>query len=364
MKISNIENIRQYTRNVRFDKLSPSTFISLKNGCKYKHVLHKANKINIDINGKENTFVLPPSNNTLLGIVIHKMFELRVKGKIREEADFTNYWNKAVSKIENEQIEVNSLLMHGFLTDYYKMLKTKEAVFSIPHTTNSRTIVWGRNKKVEVGIWNVKYLHGAIDKIEYSRNKIEIIDYKTGNIFFGQNLIKPEYEVQLKLYAVLYERSFHQKVDSLSIVDLKGNRINVDFSENELYELYEKVQEIISQLNTRLAEESYVELVSMNNSSCYNCSCRGICDYYWNNSNIKDGDIDGSLIKIYANHVIDVQITNSERIKIKDLYSYHIEDLSSAINRKIRVVNAFPLKEMSYGKLYAAKEWTKIYELG
>ena len=47
---------------------------------------------------------------------------------------------------------------------------------------------------------------GAIDFVGFTDRGIVIRDYKTGQVFEGQE-IKPDYSVQLKLYAALYADS-------------------------------------------------------------------------------------------------------------------------------------------------------------
>ena len=57
------------------------------------------------------TRLLPLSPVAYLGIVIHKMFELANKGKIKDEESINNNWNKEIKDIE-ENIQKNNIEKH------------------------------------------------------------------------------------------------------------------------------------------------------------------------------------------------------------------------------------------------------------
>ena len=204
------------SESIKFDKISPSKYTGLVKGCVYKELIFKSLYSN-----KE--FILPFPIAAYTGTVAHKMFEYTVNGLINNSEDFLLLWNKEIEKLEADIIRNNSfssLLLP--LIDHEKFYKTLEAVSKIiatrkplKHSKPSSSEVPQKQSPSEVKIDDVEFLTGSIDLVNEIEGGVEILDYKTGNIFEnGQEIveIKEDYVSQLKLYALMYQLSKKKKL--------------------------------------------------------------------------------------------------------------------------------------------------------
>ena len=216
MKINKVPNNLLSLDNFFYEKISPSVFTSIQKGCAFQNILYRIDKKNHSNSGELNSLLLPVSNNAVIGIIIHKMFELRTNGEINSDEDFIKCWDQEIYKAEEKLIVKNDHLKHGFLINHLKKLQAMKSVLLLPvHSKKEEGNIFigclNQGRTSELGIWDVEYLHGTIDKVVYSENRIEIIDYKTGRIFENDECValKEDYVVQLKLYAILFEKKFN-----------------------------------------------------------------------------------------------------------------------------------------------------------
>lgn len=368
MKVTEIPDNLFVLDNILYKKMSPSVFTSVKTGCAFQNVLYR---VDIEKNSNSidyNSFLLPISNNALIGTIIHKMFEFRSNGEINSNEDFINCWDKAIFQKEEEIIIKNGHLKHGFLINHLKKFQAMKSVLSVPILSkkvesNIFTSQINLSKTSEVGIWDVDYLHGTIDKIVYNGNEIEIIDYKTGRIFDNDECIsiKEDYVVQLKLYAVLFEKKFNKIVHSLAIIDLSGNKTQIEFNHKDLIELYEQVKVVLNELNNKISAQNWESLHKIDEQRCPNCICRSACNFYWGSGIVSEHDIQGNLINVFDNGVIEIRTDNNIQIRVKDIMNYESQDLKLFKDHKIRIMNIYLLREVASIKIYIAKEWTRIY---
>ena len=351
-----------------FEKISPSLFTTFQKRCILQNILIKADKITRQERDDNDSYILPISLNAIWGTIIHKMFELRSNGMIKSSDNFNEYWDNQIFKEEEKLIQQNDNLKHGFLVNHFKRLQTMKLVLSMPIFKENKdydkfTKKLNLNKTSEVDIWDVDYLHGSIDKIVFLHTGIEIIDYKSGQIFTDDEneYIKEDYIMQLKLYALLFEKKFKIEVKALSIIDSMGIKIPVVFQHEELDLLYAQVQKLIIEINQKISEHNWDGLYKTDMKQCPTCQSRSVCSYYWNGGITIEHDIQGTLKKVFNNGVLEVEIPDKSLVRVKDIYHYSKDELELIIGKRIRIMNVYFSKEVISLKIYVAKEWTRIF---
>jgi hypothetical protein len=346
MTIPKIKNIEQKVQEIKIEKLSPSNFSSLVDGCKYQFVLSQVAK-------KQKEYLLPSNPAALLGTVIHKIIELRYSGKIKEEQDFEEQWNSLIQELEMQHYGKTDTEL---LIDWVKYYKTKKYVFSIPYIETDSN----KPKTSEVGILDIDYLHGSIDRVNYlSDNQVELIDFKTGNIYETDNSdIKKIYSAQLKLYAILYQKKFSKEVVKLTLQELDGNSEKVPFTQSELEILYEEVKKIIEVLN----QKEYPNLVKQDHNLCCGCSVRHLCSYYWQ-SETSEYDVCGKVKSISENSLMKIEKSDKTHTISNLLAVYEKEELCSIKDKNVRIVNLGKPKEVNDNLLYKSNLWSRIFML-
>ena len=104
MKINKVPNNLLSLDNFFYEKISPSVFTSIQKGCAFQNILYRIDKKNHSNSGELNSLLLPVSNNAVIGIIIHKMFELRTNGEINSDEDFIKCWDQEIYKAEEKLI--------------------------------------------------------------------------------------------------------------------------------------------------------------------------------------------------------------------------------------------------------------------
>lgn len=371
MKVNKIPDNFLTSENILYDKISPSLFTSIQKGCAYQNILYRIDNKRISNSDESSSLLLPISNNAIIGTIVHKMVELRSNGEINSKEDFNAKWDQEVFKTENKLIKGNIYLKHGFLINHLKKLQAMKSILSMPNffpiedkIKFSNQMIFGRTS--EVGIWDIDFLHGTIDKVVFNENGIEIIDYKTGRICESDEslVVKEDYVVQLKLYAILFEKKFNKTVNSLAIIDIVGNKTQIKFNHAELKQLYDSVKDLIEELNNRIIDQNWMSLKQIDKDRCPKCICRSICRFYWESDVVSEHDIEGNLKNIYSNGVIEIQTDNNVTIRVKDTCNYNKDDLDQLKNHRIRVINIYFIREIFSIRIFTAKEWTRIYDVG
>jgi CRISPR/Cas system-associated exonuclease Cas4 (RecB family) len=340
-----IENIEQEIQDLVITKLSPSHFSYLINGCRYQFLLSQIVK-------NQPKYKLPSYPKTLLGDIIHKIIALRYCGVINNEDDFDLQWKNLVSEKEIQNYGKSDT---GLLIDWIKYYKTKRFVFSIPYMPYIESDK-SKPKTSELRIWDIDYLHGSIDRVIISENKVELVDFKTGEIFEQDGSIKQSYSAQLKLYAIMYQKKYAETVERLSLQDIDNNSVDVVFTQQELDELYQQVINEIRLLN----KKEYSLLVKNEPGICSKCSVRHLCSYYWE-SEISENDVCGRLESINANNSLIRIISNGKQNTISQMSIYSSDELKKETGNNVRILNLSKPREVEGGNLYNSQVWSRIY---
>lgn len=339
-------------------KLSPSKFLTFRNGCIYRELLLRSNHERRDL-------FLPFSSSTYVGRIVHRMYELAIRGIISSEADFISSWRDETSKMESYLLAENpsfSILVP--LVDFVKMKHTQKAVMNILSFKGKKKEEAASLISPEKYFNSVDFIEGRIDLIIESNGYIEIVDYKTGDIFNDTGKeIKDDYVIQLKLYVILYQKSTGKIVTRLGIINLLGEKIDIPFTQEEIGKLYEEAREIILDVNHKTRNLNYDSLVKCTEQECKYCVCKPICSYYWNSDLFfKNNILKGTLVEVKKgmNGKVYVEIMfGGKFLFLSNLTSYSYDDLIIWKNKEIRIFNI--LRNRVYSGYFSATKNTLIY---
>jgi ATP-dependent helicase/nuclease subunit A len=179
------------------------------------------NKGFIDI-GREKISEKYRKDGSLKGRIIHSLLEEKFTGE--------DIYDKVKIKLENENIAITEKtnLINDIaedLNNYYNS-KTFKDIISAEYYQNEYELYIRENDF---------YLHGILDKVIFSDNRIKIIDYKTEVISPSEiESRREQYLSQLKFYAYIISRFFADiQSFELQIIFIKNPDIKVQFRLNK-----------------------------------------------------------------------------------------------------------------------------------
>ena len=251
--------------------------------------------------------LLPLVPSAHLGIVIHKVLEKAERGEIVDDKSFFSGWDDCVNQEENKMscswIEQHLVPLEKSAI-YYEvkkqqcLLMVRELASITSHSrakTNSdkRALheVWLQTSEGKAG--------GYVDAILPSSEGDVIVDYKTGVIAepdlitSGQG-IRSDYQIQMKLYAALYNSMFGKWPASIELIGLDGVSHPIFFQPEECLELLDDALELLSEVNSMISTESRSivlrRLASPSPVACRFCLYRPCCPSYWQKRSEQEGD--------------------------------------------------------------------------
>lgn len=128
---------------------------------------------------------------------------------------------------------------------------------------------------------------GYIDSVVQSHDGAVIRDYKSGGILEeNSGELKSSYEIQLKLYAALYEATTGKWPARLEIIPLQGSPMLVPFDPQNCTDLLSEATATLKQVNSMLASfvavpnEAERQLANPSPSNCRQCAFRPGCVAY------------------------------------------------------------------------------------
>ena len=122
--------------------------------------------------------------------------------------------------------------------------------------------------------YNVKPFGGQLDLVLESDSKVIVIDYKTGNITNkdGAEILESILN-QFRIYQILIQDKFPDKVLEFFILDKDGILTEVDYSKAETDEFKEKIINLINEFD----KNNYL---FGNADVCYSCNYSAFCENY------------------------------------------------------------------------------------
>lgn len=298
-----------------FKRISPSKYFAL-NSC----LLREVWGANYEI-----PKLLPSSPTIRIGIIAHRMLELTIRGKVHNESDIKNAWDEEVLAIE-EEMKASWIESHLIpLSRHAKQYEVKrEKCFFMAKSLLRNTYQGQKYADVQAEVWVDTpdgKVGGRIDAIREVNGNIQIVDYKTGNIFDVDcpgEVIKQEYQQQLKLYAAMFFIKRGKWPSKLTVVALNQMEYDVQFNEDECMNLLDNAIKNLEQLNTEIVGiKNYEDIAKPAADTCKFCPYRPACMAYWKERNDSDewpADCCGEVAekKLQGNGLLTVVIKNQQ----------------------------------------------------
>ena len=350
------------------NRISPSQYHSA-NSCPYKLVL--ANSFGYQT-------LLPLNANAHFGSVIHKMVELISKGIINSEQTFSENWAELIHKKE-EELKVKGLQnitpLKYFVSDFAlkkNQIKTilKKKQERLNQASNSSTSKYYPEKRLEN---SEKSIIGIADLIIENDFGTTILDFKTGKIFSDaidesgatEQVIRTEYEVQLKLYAHLYFLMTGKYPKYLFIVTLSNDFIRVEFQNSDCEKIYSEALDFLASTNSCITKDNLDSIANPSTDNCKYCSYRPACKFYskWLTVNFDTvNDLFGLIKNVnqFGNNTMGLQLQiQDKQVLINGLPIEKKSDFESLIGKNVIFYN---LKKSRQSLNATANSFTVVYE--
>lgn len=350
------------------NRISPSQYYSAIS-CPYKLVL--ANSFGYNP-------LLPLNANAHFGSIIHKMIELISKGVISDEQTFSEKWTELLNKKEEELRDkgLSSIIpLKYFVTDFaLKKNQLKNVLQKRNEKANYSAKTFSGKFFSEKRLENFdKTVTGIADLIIENDLGATILDFKTGKIYADainenglmEQVIKKEYEVQLKLYAYLYFLMNGIYPKALFIVTLSNNFIEVGFKKSECEVIYSEILSFLTTTNLFITNNDMNAIANPSIENCKYCSYRPACSFYsiWLTANFEAvNDLFGTIEKVntFNSGNLGLQLqTDNKQILINGLQVSNKEHFESLIGKNIIIYN---LKKTKQSLNATANSFTVVYE--
>lgn len=350
------------------NRISPSQYYSAIS-CPYKLVL---------ANSYGYQPLLPLNANAHLGSIIHKMIELISKGAINDEQTFSENWTDLINKKEEELKEkglASITPLKYFVADFAlkknqikNILKKRQE--KADRSTKTSSNKYYPEKKLEN---SDKSITGIADLIIENDLGTTILDFKTGKIYsdaidesgITEQIVKKEYEVQLKLYAHLYFLMNGKYPKALFIVTLSNDFIEVEFKNSDCEIIYSEALTFLTTTNLFITNNDMNSIANPSIENCKYCSYRPACSYYsiWLTTNFEAvNDLFGIIEKVntFNNDTLGLQLqTDNKQILINGLQISDKEGFESLIGKNVILYN---LKKTRQSFNATANNCTEVYE--
>lgn len=244
--------------------------------------------------------LLPTSAAARLGTIVHRLLEDAGRGALADEAAIESRWSELVAEAEREmeqrRLERRSIPLRQHVPQFEVVrirakARAGELARELPGAeTRARDATespYGSELRVESSDGLVA---GRIDRVISTANGPVIQDYKSGAIFSlrhgDEREIRPEYAIQLRIYAALYHEATGTWPAKLELVPLNGPPHEVPYSEHDSLELLDRARAIIREISAGLArygddwEAAEQVLAAPSAQACRFCAYRPACSAY------------------------------------------------------------------------------------
>jgi CRISPR/Cas system-associated exonuclease Cas4 (RecB family) len=353
---------------IQLNSISPSQYYSALS-CPYKIVL---------ANSFGYKSLLPLNANAYFGSIIHKMIELISKGVICDDQTFTENWTNLLTLKETELKEkgiTNILPLKYFVTDFALKKNQIRNIFYKKQEKLNHSQKFTKNKFfTEKRLENSdKSIIGFVDLIIENDLGTTILDFKSGKVYeneieesgVAEQLIKKEYEVQLKLYAHLYYLMTNKYPNALFIITLSNDYIEVKFKNIDCENIYLEALNFLTTINSFIAKNEINAIANPSVLNCKYCSYRPACKFYliWLSNNFETvNDIYGTVDKVnqFNNNTIGLQLyLNDKRFLINGFTNESKINFEKLIGKNILIFN---LKKTKLSLNATANNFTIVYE--
>lgn len=269
-------------------RISPSRFLAL-NKCLLREIWTTSRQLAL----------LPSAPVAKLGSIIHKLLEKAGKGELGGSTaqEVETAWLSLVAESEQEMqsswLEQALVPLKNTVTDYeVRRIRACRKAEEIARTVNSSSSSSPIAEYFELWVQSEdRLIGGSIDHASQTPEGIVLQDYKSGYVMqldevTGQLKVKEEYQIQLKLYAVLYASTKKHWPIRLEVIPLQGENIAIPFNSSECIDLLEtalsKLKQINSEISQVLSSSKPIELLaSPSGDTCRMCQFRPVCPAYY-----------------------------------------------------------------------------------
>ena len=358
MKFLQIPNIESAWDNVKIKTLSPSTFSWISGGCGYQVLLQKAL-----LTFRDKSLLLPSSPNAILGTVIHKLYELTLKGDIRNFPDMINKWEELIAFEKDKLIKNYPTLQNASLNDYDKRNRAIRYALSMinkfdSYSPQNANYVVRSEEKLDCSDVGLK---GIADKLVIDDGAVDIIDFKSGYVKDEDGNIKTEYSVQLHLYAAMCKHLSKGEPRSLTLVDIDGENYVIPYSSEYCESLMRDVKVTIKTLNDIVAKKEFDSYVKPQLGMCAYCSCRHVCQHKEIPTDSYYHTITGVVKKMPSTNMY-VLLRGQDTIYISGLDLYNVDYPDDYIEKTLTFVNIIKASQIADDYTYKITGNTLIYE--
>ena len=235
--------------------------------------------------------LLPVSPAAKLGSVAHKILELVSRGHIDKDS-LQEAWDEAVARVEEQMHEAGEDHLFPLRDSAQRYEVKKRLTFAAVHRITSAhpseppstPVQGGTDVGAEVWLESADgLLGGFVDRIVPGDHGVEILDYKTGAVTEHETGdVKAAYEVQLLLYAGLYQEKTDDWPAKLTLATLGGTQHDVSLDTIRSRELMDEARANLRELNELVSGGASPEqLASPSAAACAFCGYRPACKRYW-----------------------------------------------------------------------------------
>lgn len=257
--------------------ISPSRFDALR-GCALQVILEKSFPQGI----------LPPTAYMLAGSLVHQVAKCAFKESPSNKEELALIWQNETTELESElqQHEATALLVP--LRYFIPNFAVRKALFLLnwkyrPAIRNRQSGEISKGGAEQFLIDAKHFVAGSADLLLHTSAGWVIKDFKTGVMHdpvTGQ--AKPEYALQLKLYAALCEQKHGEWPVRLVLENAAGEELDVPFTAAECSALLLEAQQLLVAINHRIGAGEVEQLASPDTVRCSRCQARPLCPIYVN----------------------------------------------------------------------------------
>lgn len=322
--------------------------------------------------------LLPLNTNAYFGSIVHKMIELISKGIINDEQIFSKKWDDLINKKEEELKEkgLSSITpLKYFVPDFaLKKIQIKNILRKKQEKNSNSSRISSNKFHPEKRLENSnKSIVGIADLIIENDSGTTILDFKTGKVYsdsidesgITEQILKKEYETQLKLYAHLYFLMNGKYPKALFIVSLSNDFIEVKFENSDCEKIYSEILTFLDTTNSFITKKDIKSIAKPSIENCKYCSYRPGCSFYsdWLTTNFESvNDLFGIIEKVnqFNNDTLGLQLRmQSKQILINGFTIEKKENFESLIGKNIILYN---LKKTKQSLNATANNFTIVYE--
>ena len=234
------------------------------------------------------------SPRTRLGSISHKILEKVSKGVLQNTGEtewrssLLQLWDEEVKKHEQQVLASKSERHFGLAERWprYNLQKALTIHKALEITASLQKSTTRKSK----GDWETEQyvqafdgkFRGRVDAVYQSERGVEIIDYKTGNIYDedenGNLQIKTNYRRQLLLYAATYHAEAGQWPVRGHIIPLVGQRVTIEIDSVEASHEATNALSLLTRFNKYVSESApLLSLAQPSEKTCRYCAYRTVC---------------------------------------------------------------------------------------